>query len=1209
MKEFLRKIIKVRIAIYWIVVFMCAFASFIRFSPVNSMDHEVKDLQDKIHKRQMILEDYVNQVKDTPDSVFLTFKDFPEDMVIYRYYSDTLGYYSDTLQSWVNRFPISNDEIGYFSFGYRIRHMNSEGVSNTPLAYAFSSAITNNELGEEQYLSLGSGWYIVKLYILGNMRIVSGLLVQTDYPTENTLLKNEINPNLSPRKRFSIVPVTYDESYVIFGKDGGVLFSVLKDLPVNGEQSGSMLRLLALLFIIMALFAQLKSTKKIRDFFYLAGGLVAISIFAVYQSAHMQSDMVLFSPTLYADFNLFSSLADLLIVNLVITLIITALFIMRKTLALKIIKARKGKKKVLAAVFIFIPLILIPYIHISIRSVILNSSVVLELFRIDEITSYSLLVYLSYALLFVALLFSLQLLRPLSKRLENLSFLRTRNLVVYIVVISLYTLAVVSLYGFRKEDNRNRVWANKLSNERDLNIELQLKSIEKLIEADPKIMMLVNAAGSDNYVHDWLSETYFWNILQRYDLGITICRELTPLQIDPDSPPVICNSYFANEVQRYGSPLYESSRFFFMNNYNGRVRYLGIFTFPPIGGVEGVVRLYIELDSKFINETIGYPDALLNHMQMDNFVIPYNYSYGKYINGRLVTSSGDYNYPTLSGKYDSEGYFTMISDDYLHFISRVTPESVIILSRPERSIFPYFVSLSYIMLFYFLIIFGLIGRGSKGSVFSMPRNSFRWKISILLLSSLVVALVFMGAGSIWFSINYFNENTKSQIKEKMTSVQSTLSIYSKIVERFNDGRFNNIQLQQAMSRVSNNAQIDINLYSSTGVLLRTTQPEVFDRYISGKRMDNKAFKEIVYNNKKQYIHKEHIAGIEYNSLYAPLYNQDGVLIAIVNIPYFSQWAGMRSDASNIIATIINIYILLLLAAVFGGVALSNSIAKPLAKISRQMELLDISQKPEHIDYTTKDELGILVSAYNKMVDDLEESTKRLTAGEREQAWREMARQIAHEIKNPLTPMRLSIQHLVRIKSQGIADWPNKFDALANSLIEQIDILSETAGEFSSYSRFYSEELRSVELNNLIREQILLFNTRDNIQIKYDTDRAIAEISARKTQLTRVMVNLLSNATQAMSHMESGQILVSLRGEAKYYEIDVEDSGQGVPENLTNRLFKPNFTTKSGGTGLGLAICRSIIEQSQGEISYMKSEKLGGAKFRIRLPISVEGISV
>jgi signal transduction histidine kinase len=190
---------------------------------------------------------------------------------------------------------------------------------------------------------------------------------------------------------------------------------------------------------------------------------------------------------------------------------------------------------------------------------------------------------------------------------------------------------------------------------------------------------------------------------------------------------------------------------------------------------------------------------------------------------------------------------------------------------------------------------------------------------------------------------------------------------------------------------------------------------------------------------------------------------------------------------------------------------------------------------------------------------------------------------------------------MRLKEQGVKDWPKRFDALANSLIEQIDILSDAAGEFSSFSRFYSEDMIRFDLNSLIKEQIILFNTRDNIILTFESQMPDAFVSARKTQLTRVLVNLLSNAYQAVESMDNGNILVTLIKDDINYQIAVHDDGSGVPDSLTHRLFKPNFTTKSGGTGLGLAICRSIMEQSQGTINYTTSERLGGACFTVYIP--------
>jgi len=1190
-RNILSYIARKRTVLLWICAVITTIASFMEFSPAGSMDREVKRLEKRIHKRQEILESFAKRTLKLPQNEFINFEsELPEDMVIYRYFDDTL-------QSWANQLPISNDEIGFnFPFGYILNHMNSRVVTYTPLAYLRSSD------GVEQYVSLGSAWYIVNIYTSERQVVITALLVQTDYPTENTILKNKINPNFSLSRQLSIVPVTFDESYIIHGKRGGVLFSVIKTLPGDAASTGIVLRWIAILLIIAALFSNLHNRRGFREFFTVASGLVIVRFLALYQSSQMQGEYKMFSPSLYADFGLFNSLADLLINNILIFFLITALFMVRKSIARYRFMLKRGGRFLMKMVFFAVPLALVPYIHFSIRSLIMNSSIEMELYKIDEISIYTLIVYISYGLLFVSLLFSLQLIRPFFRKEWRISFLRKSALTIFITAVSLYTLVVVSVYGYSKELNRNKVWTTKMSVERDLNLELQLRDIEKYIEFDQFLALAVGQYQNSDVVNTRLTESYFWNILQRYDMRLTICNKATMLVADifnPNASSISCNDYFKLEIDNYGIQLGDDSRFYFMNNFNGRISYLGIFTYL-IYGEE--VRLYIELESKFLRESIGYPEMLLDYKKIESYNLPSGYSFAKYLNSKLVSYSGDYNYPVSVNDNREPGYYTQKSEGYLHFVNKLSQENIIIISRLERSMFPYIVSFSYLMLFFSFIILVIIGFRQKNLLMNLPKNSFRWKITVLIISSLVFALFAMGAGSIWFSIRYFNESNKAQMQEKITSVQNTLSERSKFATGYNDYNFNNLDLMKAMNTLSNAAQVDINLYRNDGMLLRTTRSEIFDRYIQGGRMNNLAFKEIVVNNKKLFINKEKIGELSFYSLYAPLFNSEGTLIAIINIPYFSREGDLRKDATSIIAAIINIYLLLLLAALFLGVTLSNSISKPLAEISRKMELLDISQQPEHINYTNRDELGILVAAYNKMVDDLNESTRRLAAGEREQAWREMARQIAHEIKNPLTPMRLSIQHLMRLKEQGVQDWPSRFDALANTLIEQIDILSDAAGEFSSFSRFYSEEITRFDLNDLIKEQLILFNTRDNVNLKLETGDRDAFVVARRTQLTRVFVNLISNAVQAVEHKEAGNILITVRRENENYIVKVEDDGAGVPETLTHRLFKPNFTTKNGGTGLGLAICRSIMEQSQGDIMYERSERLGGACFIVCIPV-------
>ncbi len=1188
MKRIIKEIISKKGRILWVIAAILTFASFLKFSSSGSMDREVEILEKKIHKRQGLLERYSIAALEKPDTAFLRFNDFPEDMVIYRYCRDSLN--SWFLQSWINQFPVSSDDIEQITFAYWISHLNSKSVTNTPLAYASDT---------EQYMNLGSAWYIVKMYMKEDMRIISALLIQTDYPTENTMLKNSINPRFSVKKHFSIVPVTYDESYVISGKDGGILFSVLKILPSYGNESSLLLRWLAIVFALAALFVNLYYNRNFGNFLLTAGSLVIIKYIVSYQTSVLGTELELFSPSLYADYGLFESLAELLITNLLIFFFAISLFMINKSVSLAMLRSERTKGTLLKFLIVLFPLLLIPYIHISLKSVILNSSIVLEIFKVDEIDIYTFLVYLSFSFMFFALLLALNLTRPLLGFFKKYPLFKAKNLLIYTLFVSFYTLTVVGVFGIQKENDCNRVIANKLSSERDLNVELQLRSVERLIENDPLIQYYINRPQGDFIVSTRISETYLWSVVQRYTPRMTRCKTNDLLRLDDGKVLVPCNQFFENQIANFGTRLYESSRFYFMDNPNGTVGYIGVFEYPdPTGNT----RLYIELDSKFVNETIGYPEELLSHTKHDNYFVPHNYSYAKYINNRLVSYKGDYNYPVQPLIVAPEGYSTFRKDGYLHFMNKYTHDNLVLLSRHERNPVLYLISFSYITLFYLLIFFLLSSSRRKGSLYKIPKSSFRWKITILIVTSLVVALLFMGAGSIWFSISFYNNNIREQMTQKLNSVRSTLSDFSFYANRYNDQTFNNIKLQTTMNKLSNTAQIDINVYNSSGVLLRTTRSEIFDRFLLGTRINPDAYYEIVHNNNKQVVNREKIADAEYYSLYAPLFNQEGTIIAIANIPYFTSLTGMSSDLSTIIATIINIYLLLIIAALFGGVALSNSIAKPLAQISKKMEFTDISQKPEHIDYNQKDELGMLVSSYNKMVDDLEDSALKLAHGEREQAWREMARQIAHEIKNPLTPMRLSIQHLVRLKEQGIEDWPLRFDALAKSLMEQIDILSNAANEFSSFSRFYSEELGDVELNSLIREQLVLFSGRENIRINFENCCDVALVQARKTQLSRVLVNLISNAQQSLEKRERGNILVTLRLRETFYEISVEDDGPGVPDNLTNRLFKPNFTTKTGGTGLGLAICRSIIEQSQGEIFYSISERLGGANFSFRLPV-------
>ena len=268
-----------------------------------------------------------------------------------------------------------------------------------------------------------------------------------------------------------------------------------------------------------------------------------------------------------------------------------------------------------------------------------------------------------------------------------------------------------------------------------------------------------------------------------------------------------------------------------------------------------------------------------------------------------------------------------------------------------------------------------------------------------------------------------------------------------------------------------------------------------------------------------------------------------------------------------------------------------------------------------ISYKREDEISSLVGAYNRMVKELAESTVRLAQAERDKAWSQMARQVAHEIKNPLTPIKLEIQRLIRLKENSNPKWEEKFDKVASVVLEHIDILTETANEFSTFAKLYSEEPVLMDLDKTLKDQILIFDNKENISIGY-LGMEGAEVMAPRPQLIRVFVNLIANAIQAVEIKQKemaengegtfeGKVFIALRNSniEGHYDIVVDDNGHGVKDENLDKLFTPNFTTKSGGTGLGLAICRNIIEKCEGTITYSRSFGLGGASFTVTIPKS------
>ncbi len=476
---------------------------------------------------------------------------------------------------------------------------------------------------------------------------------------------------------------------------------------------------------------------------------------------------------------------------------------------------------------------------------------------------------------------------------------------------------------------------------------------------------------------------------------------------------------------------------------------------------------------------------------------------------------------------------------------------------------------------------------------------YKNRISTVLMVSLIVTLIAMATVSVFFVYERNDANRQEMMSDKVNSIQAMLAGSFRYVDDYR--QLNPQELNGLMENVRNMSKADITLYSPQGKAFKSTAPDVFDRMLVSDRMDEDAYKNIVYRNKRYFINKETIGQKRCYSLYAPLFNDNGRMVAILCSPYTDENYDFEMEAVMHLVTIISVFLILLLLARFMSGTMVDKMLAPIVEIGRKMNRTNIDNF-EYIQYDRKDEISTLVDAYNLMVDDLADSTKRLAQAERDKAWSAMARQVAHEIKNPLTPIKLKLQMLIRMKQSGNPVWEDKFDEVSSAVLEHIDILADTATEFSTFAKLYSEEPVRIDLDALVREEVQMFDARDDVSLTYYGLEG-AVVSGPKPQLTRVLVNLITNAIQALDGRENGQVVVSLRNSGRdgFYDIVVEDNGPGVKEENRGKLFTPDFTTKSHGTGLGLAICRNIIDRCGGEISYSKSFSLGGACFTVRYP--------
>lgn len=758
---------------------------------------------------------------------------------------------------------------------------------------------------------------------------------------------------------------------------------------------------------------------------------------------------------------------------------------------------------------------------------------------------------------------------------------------------SIFVISFIELIASEKEQTNKQLLLGNYQTENNRLSEFLLEDFDKKLLSDSLLLSLIyQMPDTEDDIYKYIGNQYLTGFWSQYHEDITLCG--SSYFFDAGNNIDSCEVFFGNKVSS-ASKKVGNTHFMTIQDY-GIDFYLGTYKFfKKIDST--YIDLYILLKPKEQHKNLGYPSILLTK-EVDNENEQQFYSFAKYVKGTLVSKTGSYNYPleytfrnndSLGTAHEKNGYF--------HLIEQQSTDVYNVISSKVQSLWSFFIVLSYIFLlyvasFYFVEFLSLLVRFKP-----IWKNTLKDKLRLSFLGLLLITFFVIALAVIVKSTDISELRNKNVLEEKMQSVLVELKhklSYAKGPEDLNPQ-----YLDFYLIKFSNVFFTDINMYSLSGELIASSRPEVFEKGLIGNRMNPEAFIQLAKQRRSQYIHRENIGKQRYLSAYIPFKTAKNESIAYLNLPYFAKDKEIKSDVTILVTSFLNIFVLLFLVTGLFTVFISNRITAPLAIIQQKLKDFSLKGKNESIVYQSKDEIGALVFEYNRTVEALNENIELLAQKEREGAWKEMAKQIAHEIKNPLTPMKLSIQHLKYIWKDEAPNRDEKLNATVDLIVRQIDNLAEIASAFSDFSKMTVAQRTEFDVNDLIQDQINLHSKEAQFELQKENEEALM-IFADEKQIARVFQNLLTNAIQATEGDQSPVIKVMLKSDESVVSVKICDNGKGMDEETQERLFEPNFTTKNSGMGLGLAIVKQIVDNNSGKISF--DTDLGkGSCFTVILP--------
>ncbi len=765
-------------------------------------------------------------------------------------------------------------------------------------------------------------------------------------------------------------------------------------------------------------------------------------------------------------------------------------------------------------------------------------------------------------------------------------------------VLAAVTSHVLTKYTRAREQRERLVLAERLSVREDPVVELLFRDMAPALRSDPAVHALIASTRpcSAGDLDVAIRQVYFGGYWERYDVrvfafdanGRPRCSTdgSTPRSLDGPAATFSAPTALADMPDLFFEQGGSEGPF-----YHARLAVMPRETATP-------VQLIIELHPRSAAQSLGFPELLLSGddpiaRRTDRYAV------ARYERGTLVDQSNAMGVPLhWTRKMDGDGLL-WYTDDGMEYLAKGSVRSTLLaLGTPVPSLIDRATTFSYLFALFSLLLAAAMLLRTLWFHRGIPPMGIGAKVRAALLLFAVVGLLFFGFGTQRLLTRQYVQRSEANSLEKARSAHMELQQKLDGQAMLDESRSR--YLEHLLAQLSNVLFSDISIYDHHGNLLASSRPQVFSAGLIGERMDAVAYARLVIEQASSFVHEESIGTATYQSAYLPLRDRRGEVLGYIALPSFADQRQQEQERSGVLVAVVNLFVLLFALSVLVALFISNWTTRPLELLKRSLSGVALQGENTPIAYRGRDEVGQLVDVYNRKVEELRESAEKLARSERESAWREMARQVAHEIKNPLTPMKLGIQHFEHTWDPNAPDAKTRLERFSHGMVQQIDVLNGVATAFSQFAQMPIAQPQPLDLKDVVRAAVDVFQATPGITITLHDAPSLSVIADRE-HLLRVFNNLLKNAVQAIPEGREGHVDVRLRHDNGEALVEVADNGEGIAEDVRERIFTPSFTTKNSGMGLGLAMVKRMVEQAGGRV-WFETRINEGTSFFVALPL-------